>query len=87
MYGSTTNETIEPLVPSRSTRLQMSLQRARDREGPSVGQWLEFPGYSLARTVASLGPDVSMNPNTASTSNIAHKIMGSRLRTDRGVEC
>jgi hypothetical protein len=35
-----------------------SLERARRREAPSVGQWLEFPGYHLARTVASLGEDV-----------------------------
>ncbi|CAI7587746.1 unnamed protein product [Penicillium glandicola] len=39
------------------TRLQLSLEKAAARQGPSVGQWLEFPGYSLARTVASLGED------------------------------
>lgn len=37
------------------TRLRASLERAQRREGPSVGQWLEFPGYTLARTVAGLG--------------------------------
>ena len=40
------------------TRLQASLSRAAAREAPSIGQWLEFPGYQLAKTVASLGEDV-----------------------------
>lgn len=49
-----------PVVNSAGkTRLRDSLERAKRGEGPSVGQWLEFPGYSLARTVASLGEDVS----------------------------
>ncbi|KAI9148823.1 2-keto-3-deoxy-L-rhamnonate aldolase [Paramyrothecium foliicola] len=39
------------------TRLRQSLERAKHRQGPSVGQWLEFPGYTLAKTVASLGED------------------------------
>ncbi|KAL4977471.1 Pyruvate/Phosphoenolpyruvate kinase-like domain-containing protein [Aspergillus desertorum] len=39
------------------TRLQASLSRAAAGEGPSIGQWLELPGYQLARTVASLGED------------------------------
>ncbi|CAH0055924.1 unnamed protein product [Clonostachys solani] len=39
------------------TRLRESLERAKARQGPSVGQWLEFPGYTLAKTVASLGED------------------------------
>ncbi|PYI25170.1 Phosphoenolpyruvate/pyruvate domain-containing protein [Aspergillus indologenus CBS 114.80] len=39
------------------TRLQTSLARAAARKGPSIGQWLELPGYSLARTVAGLGED------------------------------
>jgi len=43
---------------SGQTRLHLSLERARLGQGPSVGQWLELPGYSLARTVASLGEDV-----------------------------
>ncbi len=48
-----------PVVsPTGKTRLQASLERAAARQGPSVGQWLEFPGYSLARTVAPLGADV-----------------------------
>ncbi|KAH7324530.1 Pyruvate/Phosphoenolpyruvate kinase-like domain-containing protein [Stachybotrys elegans] len=42
---------------SGKTRLRKSLERAKDRQGPSVGQWLEFPGYSLAKTVAGLGED------------------------------
>jgi len=41
------------------TRLRESLERARARKGPSMGQWLEFPGYTLAKTVAALGEDVS----------------------------
>lgn len=49
-----------PVVNSTGkTRLRESLERAKRGEGPSVGQWLEFPGYSLARTVAPLGEDVS----------------------------
>lgn len=44
---------------SGKTRLRDSLERAARGQGPSVGQWLEFPGYSLARTVAPLGEDVS----------------------------
>lgn len=43
---------------SGKTRLRLSLERARDGEGPSIGQWLEFPGYTLAKTVAGLSPDV-----------------------------
>ncbi|KAL4990327.1 Pyruvate/Phosphoenolpyruvate kinase-like domain-containing protein [Aspergillus falconensis] len=39
------------------TRLQASLSRAAAREAPSIGQWLEFPGYQLARTVAALSED------------------------------
>ncbi|KAJ9157217.1 Aldolase citrate lyase family protein [Pleurostoma richardsiae] len=47
-----------PVVDSTGkTRLRESLERAKRGEGPSVGQWLEFPGYSLARTVAPLGED------------------------------
>lgn len=41
------------------TRLRESLERAKRGQGPSIGQWLEFPGYSLAKTVAPLGEDVS----------------------------
>lgn len=43
---------------SSRTQLQQSLERAKRGDGPSVGQWLELPGYSLARTVAPLGEDV-----------------------------
>ncbi|KAI9735004.1 MAG: hypothetical protein M1834_002087 [Cirrosporium novae-zelandiae] len=39
------------------TRLQASLERAQAGGAPSVGQWMEFPGYTLARTVAELGED------------------------------
>ncbi|KAH8200555.1 hypothetical protein TruAng_005273 [Truncatella angustata] len=42
---------------SGKTRLRESLERAKRGEGPSVGQWLEFPGYTLARTIGSLGQD------------------------------
>jgi hypothetical protein len=41
------------------TRLLKTLQRAQAGGAPSVGQWMEFPGYTLARTIAGLGPDVS----------------------------
>jgi 4-hydroxy-2-oxoheptanedioate aldolase len=40
------------------TRLTAALERAREGKGPCVGQWLEFPGATLARTVAGLGEDV-----------------------------
>ncbi|RKK88453.1 hypothetical protein BFJ69_g308 [Fusarium oxysporum] len=39
------------------TRLQESLERARDRLGPSLGQWLALPGHALAKTIAPLGED------------------------------
>ncbi|KAK1657543.1 2-dehydro-3-deoxyglucarate aldolase [Colletotrichum godetiae] len=52
------NQIQSPVVDaSGKTRLRESLERARKGQGPSVGQWLEFPGYSLARTVAPLGED------------------------------
>lgn len=41
------------------TRLKETLERAQQGGKPSIGQWIEFPGYSLARTVASLGTDVN----------------------------
>lgn len=47
------------------TRLQSSLEKAAARQGPSVGQWLEFPGYSLAKTVAALGEDVGDSHSNA----------------------
>lgn len=54
------NQIKSPVVDATGkTRLRESLERAKRGEGPSVGQWLEFPGYSLARTVAPLGEDVS----------------------------
>ncbi len=43
------------------TRLRAALERAQKGGAPCVGQWLEFPGYSLARTVAGLGSDVSLH--------------------------
>ncbi|KAH8895555.1 2-dehydro-3-deoxyglucarate aldolase [Thozetella sp. PMI_491] len=52
------NQIASPVVDATGkTRLQDALERARRGEGPCVGQWLEFPGYSLARTVAALGED------------------------------
>ncbi|KAF5558713.1 aldolase citrate lyase family [Fusarium phyllophilum] len=42
---------------SGKTRLQESLERARDRQGPSLGQWLALPGHALAKTIAPLGQD------------------------------
>lgn len=59
----TLSETMIPDTTSNvgntmQTRLASSLERARRGDGPSVGQWLELPGYSLARTVAPLGEDV-----------------------------
>jgi 4-hydroxy-2-oxoheptanedioate aldolase len=40
------------------TRLQASLERAKVGGAPCVGQWMEFPGYTLARTVGGLSFDV-----------------------------
>ncbi|KAK9794144.1 hypothetical protein SCARD494_05721 [Seiridium cardinale] len=52
------NQISSPVVnTSGKTRLRDSLERAKRGEGPSVGQWLEFPGYTLARTIAPLGQD------------------------------
>ena len=42
---------------SGKTGLRHSLERAASGGPPSVGQWMEFPGYTLARTVASTGCD------------------------------
>ncbi|TVY35024.1 2-keto-3-deoxy-L-rhamnonate aldolase [Lachnellula occidentalis] len=42
---------------SGKTRLRATLERAQKGGAPSVGQWLEFPGFTLSRTVASLGSD------------------------------
>jgi hypothetical protein len=54
------NQIAAPVVNvAGKTRLRESLERAKAGLGPSVGQWLEFPGYTLARTVAPLGEDVS----------------------------
>lgn len=47
------------------TRLRAAIERAKDGGAPALGQWLEFPGYSLARTVASLDVDVSMSPSSS----------------------
>lgn len=44
------------------TRLRETLERAQKGGKPSVGQWMEFPGYSLARTVAAIGDDVYQAP-------------------------
>lgn len=49
-----------PVVDSScKTRLKESLERAKAGQGPSIGQWMMFPGYSLTKTVATLGEDVS----------------------------
>lgn len=53
------NQITSPVVDATGrTRLQESLERAKARQCPSIGQWLEFPGYTLARTIAPLGEDV-----------------------------
>ncbi|KAF4466035.1 aldolase citrate lyase family [Fusarium albosuccineum] len=51
------NHTASPVDASGKTRLRQSLERAKDRKGPSLGQWLALPGYTLARTIAPLGED------------------------------
>ncbi|KAH8171127.1 hpcH/HpaI aldolase/citrate lyase family protein [Sarocladium implicatum] len=52
------NQISSPVVDaSGKTRLRESLERAKARKGPSIGQWLMFPGYTLAKTVAGLGMD------------------------------
>ncbi|KAI1871479.1 uncharacterized protein JN550_004473 [Neoarthrinium moseri] len=52
------NQISSPVVDaSGKTRLRDSLERAKRGDGPSIGQWLEFPGYTLARTVGPLGQD------------------------------
>jgi len=56
------NQTPSLVVDRTSrTRLRDSLEKAKRGEGPSIGQWLEFPGYSLAKTVARLGEDVGVS--------------------------
>jgi len=64
------------------TRLRAALERARDGGAPAVGQWLEFPGFSLARTVAGLGSDVSITFHPIMKIILIYFIVGaSRLRT------
>lgn len=53
-----TEYTTAVVSPSGKTRLRATVERAQQGGLPSVGQWLEFPGYTLARTVAALGSDV-----------------------------
>jgi 4-hydroxy-2-oxoheptanedioate aldolase len=55
------NQIASPIIDGK-TRLQQSLERARDGHGPSLGQWLALPGYTLARTIAPLGQDVGDLP-------------------------
>jgi 4-hydroxy-2-oxoheptanedioate aldolase len=43
---------------SGKTRFRAALDRAQQGGAPCVGQWLEFPGFTLAKTVAGLGSDV-----------------------------
>lgn len=51
-----------PVVNSSGkTRLQHSLEQAKNRQGPSIGQWLALPGHALAKTIAPLGQDVSIS--------------------------
>lgn len=40
------------------TRFRAALERAAEGGAPCVGQWIEFPGFTLARTIAGLGEDV-----------------------------
>jgi len=40
------------------TRLNAALKRAKQGGPPAVGQWMEFPGYTLSKTIAGLGSDV-----------------------------
>ena len=42
------------------TPIRKALERARSHGPPCISHWLELPGYSLARLVASLGADVRM---------------------------
>lgn len=57
------NQIASPVVDATGkTRLRASLEKASKGEGVSIGQWLEFPGYTLAKTVAPLGEDVGKHP-------------------------
>lgn len=40
------------------TRLNAALERSRQGGPPAIGQWMEFPGYTLSKTIAGLGSDV-----------------------------
>ncbi|EXJ79530.1 hypothetical protein A1O3_07809 [Capronia epimyces CBS 606.96] len=42
---------------SGKTRLRAALERAAAGGRPCIGQWMEFPGFSLSRTIAALGED------------------------------
>ncbi|EFW99925.1 2-dehydro-3-deoxyglucarate aldolase [Grosmannia clavigera kw1407] len=52
------NQIASPVVDATGkTKLRAALERAKRREGPCVGQRLELPGYTLAKTLATLGED------------------------------
>lgn len=58
------------------TRFRAALERARDGGAPCVGQWMEFPGYTLARTVAGLGADVCLIKILLDTSTDIFPVVG-----------
>ena len=62
--GLTTDAEIKSAIvsPAGKTRLQAALDRAQKGGLPCTGQWMEFPGYTLARTIAGFGFDVSPRP-------------------------
>jgi hypothetical protein len=53
------------------TRLNSALKRAQEGGPPAVGQWMEFPGYTLSKTIAGLGSDVR---------TMIHLILTAKLR-------
>ncbi|RDW74920.1 hypothetical protein BP6252_06062 [Coleophoma cylindrospora] len=46
-----------PSSTESKTPLRAALERAKAGGAPCVGQWMEFPGYTLAKTIAGLGFD------------------------------
>lgn len=42
-----TSQISSPMVDGK-TRFRASLERAKARKGPSIGQWMMFPGYTVS---------------------------------------
>ena len=67
--------------PTGKTRFRAGLERAAAGGRPCIGQWMEFPGFSLAKTIAALGEDVS-EPEPPSYTFLPHASRGLTMTLD-----